>query len=370
MIYYFKENEKGNLFKLNAHTQTLLLKMKYDFKKRIFLVKKFYQFGSIAVVQRAFRTEYKNELAPSQSVINNIVSTFEKTGSVGHATPKPRESNAKREDAKTRLKVMFSEDTSLSSRKAASAIGVSQSLILSILHDDLHLKPYKIQEWHKLEFHDYDKRVIFAQWFLSLHSATKFSLICSDEAYFYLTLPINKQNCRNWLQERPIDGIEVPLNDEKVLVWCALSSEGIIGPYFFEETVNQHNYLKMLQSYFWRRHVQTPNYTKYYFQQDGATPHTANIVQDWLSDKFSKKFVDKRKWPPRSPDLNPCDYFLWGYLKEVAYNPLPKTIDDLKANIAREIKKISKETLKNTFLNFEKRCHLIISAQGGHIEDK
>ena len=75
-------------------------------------------------------------------------------------------------------------------------------------------------------------------------------------------------------------------------------------------------------------------------------------------------------WPPQSPDLNPCDYFLWGYLKSVAYNMLPKTLDDLKANFTREIKKISKEILKNTFLNFEKRCKMIISVQSGHIEDK
>ena len=54
-------------------------------------------------------------------------------------------------------------------------------------------------------------------------------------------------------------------------------------------------------------------------------------------------------WPPRSPDLNPCDYFLWGYLKSVVYYPLPKTILELKANIEREMKKISKETLKMYF---------------------
>ena len=75
-------------------------------------------------------------------------------------------------------------------------------------------------------------------------------------------------------------------------------------------------------------------------------------------------------WPPRSPDLNPCDFYLWGHLKSMVYNPLPKTLDDLKANIEREIKKISKNILELTFLNFKKRCELIISAEGGHIEMK
>ena len=75
-------------------------------------------------------------------------------------------------------------------------------------------------------------------------------------------------------------------------------------------------------------------------------------------------------WPPRLPDLNPCDFYLLGYLKSVGCNPLPKTLDDLKGNIVREIKKISKDVLNSVFLNFEKRCNLIIIVRSGHIEDK
>ena len=228
-------------------------------------------------------------------------------------------------------------------------------MILNVLHDDLHFKPYKYQQWHRLELHDYEKRVDFAQWFLSLPQIAKFFFICCDEAYFYLTLPVNKQNNRNWLQKKPFEGIEIPLQDEKNLVWCAISAERVFGPYYFEESVNQYNYLEMLKTFFWPKVLRTASYDKYYFQQDGATPHTATAVQEWLSDKFLKKFVDKKKWPPRSPDLNlTCDYFLWGHLKSVVYNPLPKTLEDLKANLEREIKKISKETLNSVFLNLKK----------------
>ena len=79
--------------------------------------------------------------------------------------------------------------------------------------------------------------------------------------------------------------------------------------------------------------------------------------------------MDKNRWPPRSPDLNPCDFYLQGYLKARVYNPLPNNLDELKINIEREIKKINKETLKNVFLNFEKRCDLVIEVDGGHIEE-
>ena len=57
------------------------------------------------------------------------------------------------------------------------------------------------------------------------------------------------------------------------------------------------------------------------------------MVQKWLGDYLSTKFIEKKKWLPRSPDLDPCDFYLWGYLKYVVYNPLPKTLDELKENI-------------------------------------
>jgi hypothetical protein len=50
------------------------------------------------------------------------------------------------------------------------------------------------------------------------------------------------------------------------------------------------------------------------------------------------------------------------------YNPLPKKLDDLKANIRREIKKIPKDFLNSVFLNLEKRCKSILEKNEGHIE--
>ena len=34
-----------------------------------------------------------------------------------------------------------------------------------------------------------------------------------------------------------------------------------------------------------------------------------------------KRFEHLLLWPPRSPDLTPCDFFLWGYVKDNAYEP-------------------------------------------------
>ena len=123
----------------------------------------------------------------------------------------------------------------------------------------------------------------------------------SDEAYFSLTLPQNNQNNRCLSQSQPIIGVEKPLHDKKILVWCAVSANQVFGPYFFEESVNQHNFLHMLKNFFWPRVKKIKEFEKQYFQQDGATPHTAATVQTWLKDKFGRKFIDKNSWPHAPP---------------------------------------------------------------------
>jgi len=74
-----------------------------------------------------------------------------------------------------------------------------------------------------------------------------------------------------------------------------------------------------------------------YFQQDGATSHTSHASMAEIQSFFGDRVISKEIWPPRSPDLVPPDYFLWGYLKWRSYQNKPRTIDVLKANITEEI---------------------------------
>ena len=52
-----------------------------------------------------------------------------------------------------------------------------------------------------------------------------------------------------------------------------------------------------------------------WFQQDGATAHTARISMDFLREVFPRRLISLRgdvNWPALSPDLATCDYLLWG----------------------------------------------------------
>lgn len=283
--------------------------MRYNKVERAFLVKKYHETKSCTRVQRAWRSHFRTKSAPDYNAIMLAVSKFESLGFVDSLPPVHTTNNQEREKAKNQLQDLFSEKPNLSLRKAACAVGFSYSTVRTILIDELHLKPYKYHMCHKLKPEDYPKRVDFAHWFLSLPPGTPEFFIVSDEAYFYLTESVNKQNNRNWAESSPENFIEVPLHPENVHVWCAISAKRIFGPFYFEESVKKENYLEMLQTFFWPKLLRTADYKKYYFQQDGAAAHTSNIVQSWCTSKFGEKFLNKEMWPPRSPDLNPCDFF-------------------------------------------------------------
>ena len=85
------------------------------------------------------------------------------------------------------------------------------------------------------------------------------------------------------------------------------------------------------------------------------------------SEKFTRGGIE---WPPYFPDLNPCDYFLWGYVKDKVYANAPKTLDELKNNISTVISKIKVETLHYVIDSFRAHFQLhIITAEGAHFEN-
>ena len=117
--------------------------------------------------------------------------------------------------------------------------------------------------------------------------------------------------------------------------WVGILDGAIIGPFWFLDNfgqpvnVNQENYLEMLREKVWPC-LEEKNTTRHiWFQQDGAPSHTSNIVMDWLNLKFPGRVISRKSnvpWPPQSPDLNPLDYWLWGYCLSLVRKQNPQTI--------------------------------------------
>lgn len=165
-----------------------------------------------------------------------------------------------------------------------------------------------------------------------------------------------------------------------MIAWAGLSYEaGLIGPFFFEDyagkadTVKTKNYLQMMKKKAIPALKRRKCYEECVFQQDGAPPHCSKEAIAWLTGKFSEDRLISRNstfnWPPYSPDLNPCDFYLWGYLKSRVYSdPYPRTVEQLKLNIIRECRKIPQDTIRSVIENFSARTRHVLSKKGSWIE--
>ena len=102
-----------------------------------------------------------------------------------------------------------------------------------------------------------------------------------------------------------------------VIVWATVTKSGRSLLVFIEQGVklNQENYhndilvdllLPWAKEHFKKR--------PWMFQQDSAPSHGAKKTQKWLSSNVPN-FISKDEWPPSSPDLNPLEFGIGGYLK-------------------------------------------------------
>ncbi|GFW25675.1 uncharacterized protein TNCV_1309361 [Trichonephila clavipes] len=188
------------------------------------------------------------------------------------------------------------------------------------IHQNDHQARRRFVEWAQNEIavvSDFHKRILF-----------------SDEAHFWLNDYVNKQNCRIWSEANPQVYAETPLHPEKLTVWCALWAGGIIGAVVPTRRCNIH---------------------------------TARATIDLLKDTFGDRLIScfgPVNWPPRSCDLTPLDYFLWGYVKSLVYADKPQTLDYLEDNIRRVIADIRPQMLEKVTENWTSRLDYIRASRG------
>ena len=106
--------------------------------------------------------------------------------------------------------------------------------------------------------------------------------------------------------------------------------------------------------------------------QDGATAHTARCVRNVIQANFPDERVISHTfpvaWPARSPDLNPRDFWLWGFLKDRVYQGHVTNEIDLKASIIRHTSLIPDDMLHAAKDNAVVRFQRIVDRQGMHIK--
>jgi hypothetical protein len=88
----------------------------------------------------------------------------------------------------------------------------------------------------------------------------------------------------------------------------------------------------------------------------------------FLNEIFGERVISRNLWPPRSPDLKPPDFYLWGTAKSAVYRDRPRTLDELKTAITAYIRNISQADLQKVFANKIKLVQACIDTRGHHFQ--
>ena len=346
----------------------------------IFAVEEMIKSGSPRGTRRKLQTKFGVEI--SEQALKKLFNKWKKHGTVKNRN---KGNSGRRYSARTEEKInevktkLTTSDFSI--RKLSAATNIPSTSIHRILTADLHLKPYKIQVSQELKEGDAEKRLAFCFKMVQLMEAKELDpadIIFSDESHVYLSSSPNKQNSRLWRAKKPEIRVHVPLHSMKVTVWGGLSGSRVFGPYYYEEeetgkatTVTKERYTAMLSEIFPEDSDEIG--CNPVFMQDGAPAHTSRVAMDWLKNRFGDKLISNKSdfiWPPRSPDLNPLDFYFWGDMKQKIHEGSPRSLMDVKNMIGGFFRQTTedKDLLKRITAQFCSRIKCCIQAKGGLFE--
>ena len=120
---------------------------------------------------------------------------------------------------------------------------------------------------------------------------------------------------------------------KKVMAWAGFVDGKFLPIHWFEGSVNGESYIKMLEDKVWPSVKHSASRKGYWFMQDCATAHTTNAVLSYLKDKLQGRVVSHKTdfpWPPKSPDLNPLDFYFWGVAEKEVCDKRPKSLNQLQ----------------------------------------
>jgi hypothetical protein len=144
-----------------------------------------------------------------------------------------------------------------------------------------------------LKLQDPASKVHFCSWFLQSVIEGEIDphlTFFSDEALFHLQGYINTQNNRYWSSQNPHLTPKVLLHPVKLGVWCAVSATRIVGPMFFNETVNCKRYVQVIFGQFIPELTQEERFYGW-FQEDSATAPAVLMSLQALSDVFGNRII-------------------------------------------------------------------------------
>ena len=272
-----------------------------------------------------------------------------------------------------------------SARKNVLGFGKSS---WSRIAQDLKYHPFKMVRTQLLKPQDFNRRMLMCQHLVRLTDQQLLNFCFSDEATFCLDGEVNTQNVRRYAPlkahhdngGRPEHFVRRTTNyPAKTMVFLGLKGNGTSFSLKFMDDgkINGDKYFRLI------RYTCIPDLkagnggslTDLWWQQDGASPHRTAKNMRYLDGQFQEKVlamgsISGWDWAARSPDMNPLDFFCWGYVKSQVFTVggRPQNMGDLRNKITMVVNRLDPDMIKRAVFDVRDRAQKVINANGGYIE--
>lgn len=331
--------------------------------------------GNTRLARNEYHRRFPNRIVPSRAVFSRTFQRFRETGSSYHnRRGAPRVVNI---DGIEDVLNMVRDNPGTSTRRISLQLGLSQNFVWRTLHTN-EFHPYHYQRVQALEPGDAERRLQFCRWILNKFADDPNfvrNIIWTDEATFTRDGINNHHNKHLWSLQNPHAIKQARFQRRfSINVWAGILNNRLVGMHFLNNRMNAQYYLNFLETSLTEHLDDLPlNIIQtVWFQHDGAPPHNARHVTEWLNRNFGNNWIGNRGpilWPPRSPDLNPLDFYFWGHLKQLVYCEEINNIQHLTERINNSLAYITNNgdmaEINNSVI---RRCQACIRAQGGHFE--
>nr|APL98288.1 putative DD34D transposase [Bactrocera tryoni] len=274
-----------------------------------------------------------------------------------------------------KVKDMVLENRQASVREMARELDISRESVRMILVDILGMKrvlarlvPIKLNFFQK----EYRKQVSLDMLDRANSDPTFMeSIITADETWVYEFDMQTSQQSSEW-REKNEPKPKKPRQSRskiKVMLIVFFDIRGLVHHEFVPEgqTVNKEFYLavlRRLRENIRRKRPELWKNNSWILHDDNAPSHRATIVTEFKA-KNAMNTIDQ---PPYSPDLAPCDFFLFPKLKLPLRGTRFQSIEEIKQNSLKELKAIPKSAYEKCFEDWKNRWHKCITSGGDYFE--
>lgn len=271
------------------------------------------------------------------------------------------------------VRELIETDRHVTYKQIVASLGIGMTAVQTILHDHLGVRKL-CARWipHLLKDEQKKNRVIWCKKmfrkFNSGNSKVVFNIVTGDETWIYSYEPETKRQSAVWVFEDELRPTKVVRSRSvsKKMIACFFARTGHVATVALEDraTVNAD----------WNKTICLPEVIdtmrkrnrkrRIILHHDNASAHTAAQTVGYLKEKN----VELMAHPPYSPNLSPCDFFLFPMVKKKMHGQRFSTPKEAVQAFRQHILDIPSSERQKCFQNWFERISKYINLKGEYFE--